>query len=76
MELTTLTHTAPVAAIAARLGRAFSNASGTLVRAIRRRRERLRIESELAGMRDRELADLGLSRHDIPRFAREAAAPN
>jgi uncharacterized protein YjiS (DUF1127 family) len=43
-------------------------------RASRRRRERLRIESELVGLRDRELADLGILRRDIPRFARAAVA--
>jgi len=32
------------------------------------------VENELSVLSDRELNDLGLSRYDIPRVAREAAA--
>ncbi|CAM4249923.1 DUF1127 domain-containing protein [Palleronia rufa] len=39
----------------------------------RRWRVANRTRSALAALSDRELADLGIERHDIPRIAREAA---
>lgn len=35
---------------------------------------RRRVMDELASLSDRDLADIGISRSDIPRLAREAAA--
>ena len=41
---------------------------------IARRRDYRRAESELEAMSDRELADLGISRHDIRHVVRGGAA--
>jgi len=72
MELTSLNPGAAVAVIVARFAGGFRTIAGRLRQAIRRHREIVTIESELTGMRDRELADLGIRRCDIPRIAREA----
>jgi uncharacterized protein YjiS (DUF1127 family) len=40
---------------------------------LRRRRIYSRTQAELSALTDRELADLGISRFDIARVAREAA---
>lgn len=60
---------APLDALRAAFGDAFAR------HAARRRAHavRLQVEGELSMMTDRQLADMGLLRCDIPRFARKAA---
>jgi len=71
MNLATTRHTAPngregPAGLLARL-------LDHLERARRRRHRHQRVRAELDGYRDAELAELGLTRADVPRIAREAA---
>lgn len=54
-----------------RLGLDDLRASFAAARA--RRRTYLRIHRELSGSSDRDLADIGISRHDIPEIADRAA---
>ena len=55
------------------IGRRIENIWAQIVSARKARADYVRTLNELSALSNRELDDLGISRHDIPRIAREAA---